>query len=53
MTIDDRARLKGKVAAVIGGAAGVGRAATLALAESGVDIAVCDWDEQAVPAIRA
>jgi NAD(P)-dependent dehydrogenase (short-subunit alcohol dehydrogenase family) len=50
--IDGRAGLAGKVAAVIGGAAGVGRAATLALAEAGVDIVTCDWDEQAVATIR-
>jgi NAD(P)-dependent dehydrogenase (short-subunit alcohol dehydrogenase family) len=51
-TIDDRAGLAGKVAAIIGGAAGVGRAATLVLAEAGVDIVTCDKDEQAVAAIR-
>src|SRR5579864_1801636 len=50
--IDGRAGLTGKVAAIIGGADGVGRAATLALAEAGVDIAVCDWNEQAAGAIR-
>jgi NAD(P)-dependent dehydrogenase (short-subunit alcohol dehydrogenase family) len=51
-TIDGRAGLQGKVAAIIGGAAGVGRAATLVLAEAGVDIAVCDWNEDAAGTIR-
>jgi NAD(P)-dependent dehydrogenase (short-subunit alcohol dehydrogenase family) len=51
--IDDRAGLGGKVAAIIGGAAGLGRAATLVLAEAGVDIAVCDWNEDAAGAICA
>ena len=38
--IDGRAALDGKVAAIIGGAAGLGRAATLVLAEAGVAIAL-------------
>jgi NAD(P)-dependent dehydrogenase (short-subunit alcohol dehydrogenase family) len=50
--IDGRAGLAGKVAAIIGGAAGLGRAATLVLAEAGVDIAVCDWNEAAAETIR-
>jgi NAD(P)-dependent dehydrogenase (short-subunit alcohol dehydrogenase family) len=50
--IDGRAGLAGKVAAIIGGADGVGRAATLVLAEAGVDIAVCDWNEAAADRIR-
>jgi NAD(P)-dependent dehydrogenase (short-subunit alcohol dehydrogenase family) len=50
--IDGRAALDGKVAAIVGGGAGLGRAATLVLAQAGVDIAVCDWDEAAVGTIR-
>jgi NAD(P)-dependent dehydrogenase (short-subunit alcohol dehydrogenase family) len=51
--LEDRANLAGKVAAVIGGAAGVGSAVTLALAKSGVDVAFCDWNADAVDATRA
>ena len=40
--LDSRSNLSGKVAVVVGGAAGIGAAATLALAEAGVDIAFCD-----------
>lgn len=52
-SIDARAGLAGKVAAIIGGAGGVGRAVTLALAEVGVDIVVCDRDEEATAMIRS
>ena len=41
-TIEQRANLKGKVAAIVGGASGIGAAVTLALATVGVDIAFCD-----------
>ena len=51
--IDARAGLAGKVAAIIGGAGGVGRAVTLTLAEAGVDIVVCDRDEAASATIAA
>jgi NAD(P)-dependent dehydrogenase (short-subunit alcohol dehydrogenase family) len=51
--LEDRANLAGKVAAVVGGAAGVGAAATLALARAGVDIALCDINADAVEATRA
>jgi NAD(P)-dependent dehydrogenase (short-subunit alcohol dehydrogenase family) len=47
--LDDRAGLAGKVAAVVGGAAGIGEAVSLALARAGVDIALCDINEQAIP----
>lgn len=40
--LEERASLKGRVAAVIGGAAGVGGAVTAALAKAGVDLAICD-----------
>ena len=46
--LDERANLTGKVAAVIGGGAGVGAAVTIALARSGVDIALCDINADAV-----
>ena len=51
--LEERANLAGKVAAVVGGAAGVGAAVTLALAKSGVDIAFCDWNGDAVDATRS
>jgi NAD(P)-dependent dehydrogenase (short-subunit alcohol dehydrogenase family) len=51
--LEERANLGGKVAAVVGGAAGVGAAVTLALAKSGVDIAFCDWNGDAVDATRS
>jgi len=44
--------LQGKTAAVIGGAFGVGRAVTLKLAQSGLDIALLDNDADSLPAIR-
>jgi NAD(P)-dependent dehydrogenase (short-subunit alcohol dehydrogenase family) len=47
--LEQRAALAGRVAAVIGGATGIGEAVTLALARAGVDVAVCDRKAQAVP----
>jgi NAD(P)-dependent dehydrogenase (short-subunit alcohol dehydrogenase family) len=49
--LDAHAGLAGKVAVVVGGAAGVGRAVTLALADAGIDIAACDIDTDALPGI--
>lgn len=46
--IEERANLKGKVAFVIGGGVGIGRAVILALARAGVDIAACDRNESAL-----
>jgi NAD(P)-dependent dehydrogenase (short-subunit alcohol dehydrogenase family) len=46
--LDDRAKLSGKVAAVIGGAAGIGEAVSLSLAAAGVDLAICDCDSAAL-----
>jgi NAD(P)-dependent dehydrogenase (short-subunit alcohol dehydrogenase family) len=51
-TLERRAALGGRVAALIGGGGGIGRAATLALAEAGVDVAVCDRDGEALGATR-
>jgi NAD(P)-dependent dehydrogenase (short-subunit alcohol dehydrogenase family) len=47
--LERRANLAGKVAAVIGGGGGIGRACSLALAETGVDLVICDID---VPAME-
>jgi 3-oxoacyl-[acyl-carrier protein] reductase len=47
--LEQRAALTGRVAAVIGGAAGIGEAVTLALARAGVDVALCDRKAEAVP----
>lgn len=51
--LDSRAALDGKVAAIVGGGGGIGRAVALALARSGVDVALCDIDEEAMEATRA
>lgn len=55
--LEAHAGLAGKIAAVVGGAGGHGRAVTLALAQAGVAIAACDIDEEAVqnivPEVRA
>jgi NAD(P)-dependent dehydrogenase (short-subunit alcohol dehydrogenase family) len=40
--IEQRANLSGKVAAIIGGATGIGAGVTLTLAGAGVDVAFCD-----------
>jgi 3-oxoacyl-[acyl-carrier protein] reductase len=45
------AALAGKTAVVVGGAGGIGRTITLALAEAGVNIASCDNDQAAAQAI--
>jgi NAD(P)-dependent dehydrogenase (short-subunit alcohol dehydrogenase family) len=45
--LEAHADLAGKVAVVIGGAAGIGRTVTLALANAGIDVAICDIDEDA------
>jgi NAD(P)-dependent dehydrogenase (short-subunit alcohol dehydrogenase family) len=46
--LDERAKLDGKVAVVIGGAAGIGEAVSLSLAQAGVDLAICDRDSAAL-----
>ena len=50
--LEERANLAGKIAAVVGGAEGVGAAATLALAKAGVDIAFCDINAEALKETR-
>ena len=51
-TLDQRANLHGKVAAIVGGASGIGAAVTLALADAGVDVAFCDINANALTATR-
>lgn len=51
--LDERANLQGKVAAVIGGGGGIGGAVSLALAQAGVDLAICDIDGEAQEETRA
>jgi len=51
--IEQRANLNGKVAAVIGGASGIGAAVTLTLAGAGVDIAFCDINSAALAGTQA
>lgn len=46
--LEQRAGLKGKTAYVIGGAAGIGRAVTMVLAQAGLDLAICDKDGEAL-----
>jgi len=50
--LDKKANLQGKTAAVVGGAAGIGRAVTMALAGMGVNIAFCDKDVQSLAQTR-
>ena len=52
-TLDARAGLAGKVAAVIGGAAGIGAAVSEALGSAGVDVALCDHNAPAIEGMRA
>jgi NAD(P)-dependent dehydrogenase (short-subunit alcohol dehydrogenase family) len=49
--LDAHKSLAGKRAVVIGGAFGIGREVTLALAGSGVDVALCDNDLEALKTI--
>jgi len=51
-TIEQRANLNGKVAAIIGGASGIGEAVTMALAGAGVDVALCDIKSEALTPTR-
>lgn len=47
--LEERAGLRGRHAVVIGGAFGLGQAVTLALAQAGVELAICDEDNDALP----
>src|SRR5690606_14588175 len=49
--LEAHAALRGRKAVVVGGAHGIGRAVSLALADAGVAIASCDFDAEAVGAI--
>jgi NAD(P)-dependent dehydrogenase (short-subunit alcohol dehydrogenase family) len=51
--LDTRGNLRGRKAAIIGGAGGIGKAVTLALVAAEVDVAFCDIDEAAVKTTRA
>ena len=51
--LEERAGLAGKVAAVVGGAQGIGGAVTIALARAGVDVACCDIDAEALARTRS
>lgn len=46
--LEAHAALKGRKAAVVGGAHGIGRAISLALADAGIAVAACDFDEEAL-----
>ena len=49
--LEAHAALKGRNAVIVGGAHGIGRAISLALASAGIAIATCDFDEEAVGTI--
>lgn len=49
--LDERGGLPGRRAIVVGGAAGIGAAVSLALAEAGVRVALCDNDDEALESI--
>lgn len=51
--LEAHAALSGKHAVIVGGAYGVGRSVTLALARAGVAVAVCDNDAEALSTITA
>jgi 3-oxoacyl-[acyl-carrier protein] reductase len=46
--LDERADLAGKVAVLVGGGGGIGRACAVDLAGAGMRLAVCDKDEEAL-----
>ena len=51
--LDTRSNLRGRRAAIIGGAGGIGKAITMALVEAEVDVAFYDIDEAAVRTTKA
>lgn len=48
-TFEERGNLRGKHAIVIGGGFGIGASVTQALADAGVELAICDNDAEALP----
>jgi 3-oxoacyl-[acyl-carrier protein] reductase len=50
--LEERSGLAGKVAIVVGGAGGIGRSVSIDLARSGVGVALCDIDTEAVAEIE-
>jgi len=48
-SFEERGNLRGKQAIIIGGGYGIGAAVTRALADAGVELAVCDNDAEALP----
>ena len=46
--LEAHAALAGRKAVVVGGAHGIGRAISLALADAGIGVAACDFDEEAL-----
>jgi NAD(P)-dependent dehydrogenase (short-subunit alcohol dehydrogenase family) len=51
--LDERAKLRGKTAVVVGGGGGIGAEVSLALAGAGVNIAICDKNKEALAATLA
>jgi NAD(P)-dependent dehydrogenase (short-subunit alcohol dehydrogenase family) len=51
--LDKRSNLQGRKAVIIGGADGIGKAVTMALSDSEVDVAFCDINEPAVSKTKA
>jgi 3-oxoacyl-[acyl-carrier protein] reductase len=51
--LDKRSNLRGRKAVIIGGADGIGKAVTMALSDSEVDVAFCDINEPAVAKTKA
>ncbi len=49
--LEAHADLAGKVAVIVGGSGGIGRAVTLALAKAGIGVATCDVDAEATRTI--
>jgi 3-oxoacyl-[acyl-carrier protein] reductase len=51
--LDDRADLAGRVAVVVGGGGGIGRACAVDLSRAGMHLALCDRDEAALDEVAA
>jgi 3-oxoacyl-[acyl-carrier protein] reductase len=50
--LEERLKLDGKVAAIVGGAGGLGEACALDLAGAGVSLGICDKDQERLERIR-